>query len=616
LIHFYKSLNGIKMSDLVEFGRRLKRSLDGNISYRKAAALTLFILVFLFYVGPGFVRWMLGMGQVAPLTPLSACLARKMIRYQDLVTKYNGHRDGDMFVPYTGNGYLGLSVSAESQIYIKNRRSLSLPVDFKPLVHLFLEGGGDSETAQVTDYLEGTVTSLQCLGGDEWTTDPVTVTSTVLAHRILSGVLIQEVKIHNPGKKVAQLSLEKLGIAQWEGATSQTKVIEHGEGGQRYTLVTGEVGPEGRRTLVSVVSKKLDSTVEVQPRMTASIKIITGVSYHEIGEADPAKLKEEVEKEAMEGVKAAAAMTWQSLLDSHSQAWRSLWTTGLGISWSYADGAVNGDRINATIYYVLSQSSSLLHEQTSQTKRTELQGYLSYAEGCYTGVRTLQAKNLWTPLSTVSQVLNVANMWLLTLEKNGCHNLLKAGADGVVQAMVLSLPGLKFSNQHLELDVHPRELHRDIMLRRVNYGNETHVNVTISVMDDNRAALFVSLDKRNRDYYACDAGCLDPPVKLGLVPVQFPVKLTDPVTAILYITADHEHMIDLKHTIHVKEVAEAPAHELHVLELHRSGGRYGGLPASFWFFIGALIIVFHLFLFKIIFNEYCAGQDRQRSRHA
>ena len=26
--------------------------------------------------------------------------------------------------------------------------------------------------------------------------------------------------------------------------------------------------------------------------------------------------------------------------------------------------------------------------------------------------------------------------------------------------MVLSLLGLKFSNQHLELDVHPRELHR------------------------------------------------------------------------------------------------------------------------------------------------------------
>lgn len=35
----------------------------------------------------------------------------------------------------------------------------------------------------------------------------------------------------------------------------------------------------------------------------------------------------------------------------------------------------------------------------------------------------------------------------------------------------------------------------------------------------------------------------------------FPVKLTDPVTAILYITSDPRHMEELKHTIHVKEIA-------------------------------------------------------------
>ena len=29
--------------------------------------------------------------------------------------------------------------------------------------------------------------------------------------------------------------------------------------------------------------------------------------------------------------------------------------------------------------------------------------------------------------------MRVASIWLLTLEKNGCHNLLRAGADGVVQ---------------------------------------------------------------------------------------------------------------------------------------------------------------------------------------
>lgn len=37
---------------------------------------------------------------------------------------------------------------------------------------------------------------------------------------------------------------------------------------------------------------------------------------------------------------------------------------------------------------------------------------------------------------------------------------------------------------------------------------------------------------------------------------MFPVKLTDPVTGILYITYDKKHMEDLKHAIHVKEVLE------------------------------------------------------------
>lgn len=37
---------------------------------------------------------------------------------------------------------------------------------------------------------------------------------------------------------------------------------------------------------------------------------------------------------------------------------------------------------------------------------------------------------------------------------------------------------------------------------------------------------------------------------------MFPVKLTEPLTAILYITQDREHIEELRHAIHVKEVAE------------------------------------------------------------
>ncbi len=40
----FTEINGLKMSELVELGRRLKRSLDGSISYRRAAGIAVLIL--------------------------------------------------------------------------------------------------------------------------------------------------------------------------------------------------------------------------------------------------------------------------------------------------------------------------------------------------------------------------------------------------------------------------------------------------------------------------------------------------------------------------------------------------------------------------------------------
>ena len=51
-----------------------------------------------------------------------------------------------------------------------------------------------------------------------------------------------------------------------------------------------------------------------------------------------------------------------------------------------------------------------------------------------------------------------------------------------------------------------------------------------------------------------------------------------------------------------------------MIALHRHGNKLGGLPAIFWFSIGMLIMVFHIFLFKLIWQEYCASMDKYRSR--
>ena len=598
------SINGLNiMSDIVELGRRVKRSLDGYITYRKAAAILLILLVFFLYLGPGLVNWLLGGGRARSYSPSGRCVADKLARSEAMLEARNGHTDRGDFLSYIGNGYIGLSVSASSNINIKSKRTLSIPVHYKPLVSVSLDtsaGVLEEEAVSVTDYIAGTVTSTQCLT-EPGSEQPVTVTSVVFTHRTMPGVLVQDIKIHNPGDRTVSLALERLGISQWDTAVSATKVIEHGDGGVKYSAVTGTVElADGRVVVVGVVTRRLGGSVEVSPRSTFTLHLVTGVSYSDQVDADRdevERLRGEMEREATASVRTATALSWQKVQESHSEVWRKLWTSGFGISHSYAENAINGDRINATIYYVLSHSPTLLDSTlTSSSMRSELLGYLSYTEGCYSGIRTLEARKLWTSLRYLLDVDTVVSYWLLNLEKNGCHNLVRAGADGVMQAIVLSLPGLKFSNQHLELNVHPKELHRDLTVRRVNYGNETHINISVHVMEDNKAALFLSLDRRNKDYYACDAGCLDPPVKLGPESIQFPVKLTEPLTAILYVTADHEHMNDLKHTIHVVEVGEAPAHESHVLELHRTGGT--GLHPLFWFTIAAIIIAFHLFLFR------------------
>lgn len=53
------------------------------------------------------------------------------------------------------------------------------------------------------------------------------------------------------------------------------------------------------------------------------------------------------------------------------------------------------------------------------------------------------------------------------------------------------------------------------MNRRINYGNMTHINVTVSVQENNKAVISVAIDRSDRNYYGCDAGCLDEPVLLG-----------------------------------------------------------------------------------------------------
>lgn len=77
-----------------------------------------------------------------------------------------------------------------------------------------------------------------------------------------------------------------------------------------------------------------------------------------------------------------------------------------------------GDRINATIYAVLSQSRTFEFEAAADAQvKLNTEQALNNVEGCYDSYHTLQAENLWRDMRSVDELNALVLSWMLTLEK-------------------------------------------------------------------------------------------------------------------------------------------------------------------------------------------------------
>ncbi|XP_036328798.1 uncharacterized protein KIAA2013 homolog [Rhagoletis pomonella] len=618
--------------DLGEFKRKLKRIADGSIlSYRRIFLLLLGVCVF-FYILPPIFRYLF-MSAPEVKDPHVQCMDDRLTPFflQNYEFDANirhvpplpGERN---FIPYVGNGYIGTEVAHDASLNIKSGRSMQLPMQFHPVVSVAQRNEAGRE-ATVVEYLSGVVHRFQCFSN-------YFVAYTYYAHRTHPSILMQEIKITNTKNTIEEVELIFPRIyfqtptthAIKLGSSTQSTVLRDFEVTTGTILVDAD--DPSSIIVVSVVKPQMNRIVQLKKRGAITIVFPIAVHYSQPITRDKfSETSQDVENKAVQAMtkvlqklqnKPDTQINTHTFRQEHVNVWSDLWATGFSISTSKAENSLNGDRINASMYAVLSQTRSYEYEEFVSLKspsKQEIAKALTYAEGCYDSYYTLQAENLWLSAESLEKLNNLVSSWMVTLEKQGCHNLIRAGASGVIQAMVLSFGSFRFSKQHLECNMHPKFLHRDFHFRRLNYGNKTHLNVSITVTDDNKAVINVALDRSDRSYYACDGGCLDEPVLLTQSRRQFPVKLTEPLTAILYITEDKQHMEELHKAIHVKEVAEAPAHEQHLIALHRHGHQLGGLPTLFWVSICAIIIVFHAFLCKLIIKEYCEPSEKLRYRY-
>uniref|UniRef100_A0A8W8N3W7 Uncharacterized protein n=1 Tax=Magallana gigas TaxID=29159 RepID=A0A8W8N3W7_MAGGI len=512
-----------------------------------------------------------------------------------------------------GNGKIAASLDSDSGLFIRLNRALSLSVKYYPVVSTKIINAKAKE-ATLLNIREGIAYKLQTVQTGGWRSKCNYVESRVYAHRARPSVLVQDIRISNPSKRPLFIEFEQVGQFNWKDSRTSTKTETVGGQSVSMEVSEGEVNlPDNKYHVYAVVAsvKVPKNTFTIKSKETKQYQVLTVVNY-----TKPYEKKTEVQTSIMSAgvlreLKDVLNIGTTSLQAEHVKVWNKLWESGFGISHSKAQGALNADKINTTIYYVLSNVAAPLHDiGVSPTERTKIKQVLHYPDRCYNGHSTLLANTLWADVSDEEDIARVSTTWMITLEKMGCDFMVRSGAEGVLQAMLLSMGSFRFGDSHLEFKMEPKDLHRDLFFHRINYGNNTHLNISVIVGDDNKANIYVALDRNDRPYYACDAGCIDSPMQLSRKVQQFPVKLTEPLTAILYITADKFHMEDLKHVLHLQSVKEAPPHEHHVIALHKHGHHFGGLPLIFWISLAFLVIIFHLFLVKLIVNEYCQGQER------
>ena len=177
--------------------------------------------------------------------------------------------------------------------------------------------------------------------------------------------------------------------------------LQHGSTIAEYKVTTEIVQPNSGKDeiiVVTVVARNIPKSVTLRKREVTKLEFLLTINYSKRIERDKfAKTKFEVEKGACrKHYKMLNKNKLYNFKKLHMQIWKSLWLTGFEISSSLAEDSINGDRINATIYAVLSQVRSFESEDgISLSQKMEIDKILNNVEGCYdTRYHTLQVSFL------------------------------------------------------------------------------------------------------------------------------------------------------------------------------------------------------------------------------
>jgi len=553
----------------------------------------------------------------------------------DVLSKWKqGVADGDVvishkpleksetpYLPFVGNGNVGVVATDRSYLHLAlNQPSMNwLKLPFSPLVTANAANVPKPVEATVLDFKQGLVHQIQTYS---FSHGCVIIENVVYAHRSQPSVLVQEVVVVNHGHDGIQVLLTHEGANSWKGSTTKSLSFERTMDPSKahYTLSHGKIAHVVRSEPdinVTMATSRVPSEMTVQAQSTGILRHLTVVrTSSALGQvtakpAAPVDI-EQLQEEAKKELRALVSLDKpESLRASHTLAWTELFETGLFVDPHHDPDTPSGLEVNSTMYYVLSSFPSLVHDVSStQSQKEEMEKLLHIPDHCFGGPPTMHSASLWPRPRTEAGLTKMAALWQRLLEQNGCNALVKAGAIGLVQAITLSFGGLQFSAGHFEFAANPASLHTTITFRRIHLYEDMDIYLTVLVNEETGHAekLIVKPVKGGKaPLYACEAGCQYDPVEVGESEVSFPVRMTRPVTPLLYISHNKSELLELRKHVFIKDAHEESLKNHHIH--HRSG-----LPAKFWVTIAFLIVGFHLYLAKLIYSECFKEKDIVRSK--
>ena len=147
---------------------------------------------------------------------LVRCLEDKLLEISPLISANDAlvnhspmHADEQFFLPFTGNGHIGLALKGHGYLYIRGARALSVPTRFQPIVQPDFADDQNGvyvrHEATVVELRDGFLRHLRCfkrsIGGTDFPRGGdlcLSADSIVYAHRTHPSLLVQEILVSNP----------------------------------------------------------------------------------------------------------------------------------------------------------------------------------------------------------------------------------------------------------------------------------------------------------------------------------------------------------------------------------------------------------------------------------